>query len=244
MKANLSFSRKFFTTARTGGRFVGGDYYRPAIWAETSIALILTESTRGFPRNREELVMLVIRAGFLAWVFHSAHTIFEERIRRDEAAAGQMSIREFYERENQGLGYVSFGPRCWIVRLRGFFLLNTTEFVEILDPDQPLSAVAERAEDQLETTEAFAAQSVSRNDTFGSRRKAPFTTNEGLRDWTFMELQRARRSPVQILSELMAAGVTESGARNLVAAGMWFRDHPREGLPNQDDLKPYAAILA
>jgi hypothetical protein len=153
-----------------------------------------------------------------------------------------MTVREFFDRQSDPYNDVALlGPGCCLVCHRGFFLLNTRQFVEIVSGEADLSTVLETAETLIETTDAFGPDDFWRNDRFGSRNRAPASSNEGLRSWTVEQI-RIGRSAAEVLAELMAAGVNESGARSLTAIALWQHEH-RTPQPTLDDLKPYLAGL-
>ena len=153
-----------------------------------------------------------------------------------------ITVREFFDRQHdRDDGVALLGPGCWLVGHRGFFLLNTRQFVEIVAGDADLASVLEAAEVLLETTELFGPDDTWRNDGFGSRKRAPVSSNDGLRNWTLDQIGIGR-SPTEVIAELMAAGVNESGARSVTAIALWQSEH-RTPQPTQHDLGPYLARL-
>jgi hypothetical protein len=153
-----------------------------------------------------------------------------------------ITVREFFDRQHDSYSDIALlGPGCWLVCHRGFFLVNTSQFVEIVSGDADLTSVLETLEVLHETADAFGPDDSWRNDRFGSRNRAPVSSNEGLRSWTAEQI-RIGRSATEVLAELMAAGVNESGARSLTAIALWQHEH-RTPQPTLDDLKPYLAGL-
>lgn len=155
---------------------------------------------------------------------------FTASVNEAERDSGRITVREYFERQREDYsGCAWFGPGCAIVESRGFFLVATVRFVEIVAPDADLADVSEMAE-------TLFGDEDWRNDSFGSRLRAPVTSNDGWRWWTFQEILRGR-SPREVATELMAAGVHERGANTLVAVGLWLRENPNR-MPTQNDLEP------